>query len=517
MKTSLILPTGVAFAALAANTLLLAQPASSPQASAPSVNPPPAGASNVQVERGRYLVQLGDCVACHTDKAGARFAGGRRVETPFGMLLSANITPDDETGIGRYTPETFYRALHEGIDRNGHHLYPAFPYNYYTQITREDSDAMFTYLRTIPAVRKQVQRNQLPFPFNIRQLMVAWNAMFLDKGPYKPEAGKPEQWNRGAYLVQGPGHCEACHTPKNFLGSAKHDEAFRGGIFAQWFAPDLTGNKRIGLGAWTDAELREFLKRGVNAHSAAAGEMGEVVAFSTSQMSDADAAAMLTYLRDIAPSPDTKVEAPQAQVMKQGEAIWQDQCASCHRMDGSGVPRFFPPIRRNANVQQSDPTTLIHYVLAGARKVPTDGAPTAMTMPSFHWKLSDSQVAAVITYIRNSWDNTASSVKPDQVADIRQKLNLKAQPGNAPPTDLAHPGPLTLGVANTDSRANGTAGAGKAAPANDAIQPPAAGSSAQVSGGGTSGQGGSGGSSAAGGGAKKKGGGHPAGVPTTPG
>jgi mono/diheme cytochrome c family protein len=511
MRASLFLVFGGAVTALAASSLLLAQPQSAPQQSAPSVNPPPAGTSNVQVERGRYLVQLGDCVACHTDKGGARFAGGRRVETPFGTLLSANITPDQDTGIGRYTPDTFYRALHEGIDRDGRHLYPAFPYNYYTQVTREDSDAMFAYLRTIPVVRHEVHRNQLPFPFNIRELMVVWNAMFLDKGPFKPDAGKPEQWNRGAYLVEGLGHCEACHTPRNFLGSAKHDEAFRGGIFAEWFAPDITANQRIGLGAWKDDELREFLKRGVNAHSAAAGEMGEVVGFSTSQMNDADSAAMLAYLRGIAASPDRKTEAPDAKVMKQGEAIWQDQCAACHRMDGSGVPRYFPPMKHDLNAQQSDPTTLIHYVLAGARKVPTDGAPTPLSMPAFHWKLSDAQVAAVLTYLRNSWDNAAAPVKAEQVADIRKKLNLKAQPrGNAPPTDLAHAGPQTLGVANTDSRANGTPQAGQSAPANLRIDTAATrkGATQQAGGSGTES---SGGSNAP----KEKGGGHPAGVPTT--
>jgi mono/diheme cytochrome c family protein len=511
MRPSLLLAVGGAAVAITMSTLLMAQPQSAPQSSAPSVNPPPSGASNVQVERGRYLVQLGDCVACHTDKGGARFAGGRKVETPFGTLLSANITPDDDTGIGRYTPDTFYRALHEGIDREGRHLYPAFPYNYYTQVTREDSDAMFAYLRTIPRVRKEVHRNQLPFPFNVRALMGVWNAMFLHEGPYKPDAGKPEQWNRGAYLVEGLGHCQACHTPKNMLGSAKQGDAFRGGIFAQWFAPDLTSNARTGLGAWKDDEVREFLKRGLNAHSAAAGEMGEVVAFSTSQMNDADTAAMLAYLRSIPASPDVKSDAPDQKAMKQGEAIWQDACAACHRTDGSGVPRYFPPMQHNLNAQQSDPTTLIHYVLAGARKVPTDGAPTPLSMPAFHWKLSDEQVAAVLTYIRNSWGNVAPPVKTDQVADLRKKLDLKAQPrGNPAPTDLAHPGAETLGVANTDSRANGTPQAGQAAPAQLHIDTAAAQKGAPQQS-GASGNSGSGGSSAP----KPQGGGHPAGVPTT--
>jgi mono/diheme cytochrome c family protein len=202
---------------------------------------------------------------------------------------------------------------------------------------------------------------------------------------------------------------------------------------------------------------------------------------------------------------------PDAKAMKQGEAIWQDACAACHRMDGSGVPRYFPPIRQDANVQQSDPTTLIHYVLAGARKVPTDGAPTPLSMPAFHWKLSDEQVAAVLTYIRNSWGNAAQPVKAQQVAQLRKKLDLRAAPrGNPAPSDLAHPGPETLGVANTDSRANGTPQAGQAAPANLRIETAAAqkGATQKSGAGGSSSSGGSGAP-------KEKGGGHPAGVPTT--
>jgi mono/diheme cytochrome c family protein len=449
---------------------VFAQPKSAPQIPAPSVNAPPAGVSTATVERGRYLVEMGDCVACHTAKGGQRFAGGRPVQTPFGTILSANITPDANTGIGHWTADDFYRALHEGIDDEGNHLYPAFPYNYYTNVTREDADAMYAYMRTIPSVRNKVHSNQLPFPFNIRQLMVVWNWMFLDKGPYRPAAGKPEQWNRGAYLVEGLGHCQACHTPKNMLGGPKGSHAFEGGKFGDWFAPDITSNQRVGLGGWKDDALREFLQRGINAHSAASGEMGEVVAFSTSRMKDEDVNAIIAYLRSVNASPDRKVDPPEAKVMKQGEAIWQDSCAACHRMDGGGVPGYFPPIRHDANVQQSDPTTLIHFVLAGTRKVPTDRAPTPLGMPAYHWKLNDQQVAAVLTYVRNSWGNQAPAVKADDVAKMRKKLDLHVRPANEPQPNLAHPGPETLGKAGTDSRQNGTQQAGQPAPADLKIQ-----------------------------------------------
>src|SRR5215831_2637086 len=333
---------GVVVAVLAA-TLALGQPKSSPQTPADNAKPPP-DADKALVDRGRYLTSLGDCVACHTEKNGARFAGGRPIETPFGTVLSANLTPDEATGIGRYTQDTFYRALHEGIDRNGDHLFPAFPYNYYTNVTREDSDAIFAYLRTIPAVSKQVDRNHLRFPFNIRALTAMWNWLYLDRGPYRPNAEKSAQWNRGAYLADGLGHCQACHTPRNSLGGSKKDEAYRGGTFGEWFAPDLTPNRRTGLGAWQRDALLDFLRQGLNGHSAAAAEMGEVVAFSTSQMNDADLAALVAYLGDRPPSPDAQVAPPANAVMQQGKAIWEDECSACHRMDGAGAPRYFPPV-----------------------------------------------------------------------------------------------------------------------------------------------------------------------------
>jgi mono/diheme cytochrome c family protein len=364
-------------------------------------------------------------------------------------------------------------------------------------------------MRTSPAVQNEVRTNQLPFPFNLRQFLIVWNWMFLDKGEYRPDPAKPAEWNRGAYLVEGLGHCQACHTAKNMLGGLKNDKAFQGGVFAQWFAPDLTGNRRVGLGGWNDAALRDFLRRGLNNHSAASGEMGEVVAFSTSRMSDEDLNAVVSYLRGIPPSPDVEPKTADSNMMKAGGAIWQDSCSACHRADGSGVPGYFPPLKANPNVQQSDPTTLIHFILAGTRKVPTDGAPTPLSMPAYHWKLSDAQVAAVATYVRNSWGNRAEPVQPDAIEEVRKKLDLHALPAaRRSPANLANAGPETLGKADTDSRQNGTAQAGQPAPGNLRIET-TAGHPASGTGGGASG--GSGGS----GSPKQQGGGHPAGVPTT--
>ena len=208
-------------------------------AAANSGSTAPLNAENsTPVERGAYLVKLGDCVACHTAQGGKPFAGGRPLETPFGTVLSANLTPDDSTGIGQYTPDTFYRAMHEGLDKDGRHLYPAFPYNYYTRVTRDDTDAMLAYFKSLPPVSQPLERNQMPFPFKIRGLMAVWNWMFLDKGVYTPDSSKSAEWNRGAYLVEGLGHCQACHTAKNPLGGNKSGEAFRGGLFGNWYAPD---------------------------------------------------------------------------------------------------------------------------------------------------------------------------------------------------------------------------------------------------------------------------------------
>ena len=455
---------GVALVALI-GTFALGQPKSSPQTPAEGVQPAP-GADKGLIERGRYLVSVGDCVACHTQKDGARFAGGRPIETPFGTVLSANLTPDDATGIGRYTPDAFYRALHEGLDKDGRHLFPAFPYNYYTKVTREDSDAMFAYLKAIPAVSHDVDRNHLKFPFNIRALTGMWNWLFLDRGPYEPVAGKSPEWNRGAYLAEGLGHCQACHTPRNTLGGPNKDEAYRGGTFGEWVAPDLTPNRRTGLGGWDRDALLDFLRNGLNGHSAAAAEMGEVVAFSTSQMNDADLSALVTYLGDRPASPDAQLTQPADAVMQQGKAIWEDECSACHRMDGSGVPRFFPPVKTSANLQQANPTTVLHYILAGAHRAPTQGAPTPFAMPGFWWKLDDDQVAAVATYARNSWGNQAATVSADAVAKLRSRLTFGPSRTAAAEatTTLSHPGPNTDAPADTLSSDNGTPAAGRAAP-----------------------------------------------------
>jgi mono/diheme cytochrome c family protein len=413
---------GIVLGASLLGSLVIGRPVHGQPATSRPLPAPPPGQRAAQIEQGRYLVAAGDCMACHTVKGGAPFAGGRVIETPFGRIASANLTPDP-TGLAGWSADDFYKALHEGISRKAGHLYPAFPYTHYTKVTRADADAMFAYLRTIPAAANDPDRNQLPFPYNIRFLMVFWNWLYLDEGAWRPVAGKSEAWNRGAYLVQGLGHCGACHTPRNTLGGPKSDSFLHGGHFADWFAPDLTANQRTGIGGWTPDDVARFLATGANAHAAATGEMGEVVAFSTSKMTPQDRAAIAAYLKDQPASPAAATAPrPDSPVLAQGEAIFQDECSACHRMDGAGVPGFFPPLKGSANLQQAEATNAIRFVLAGARVTPVDARPTPLAMPPFAWKLSDAQVAAVVTYARNAWGNQAAAVKADDVAALRRKL-----------------------------------------------------------------------------------------------
>jgi mono/diheme cytochrome c family protein len=381
-----------------------------------------------QVQRGKYLVDAGDCVACHTVEHGKPFAGGRPVETPFGVIYSPNITPDRETGIGAWSDDEFYRAMHSGIGPDGTRLYPAFPYPYFTKMTREDVLAIRTYLKTLPAVSSRRPPPDLTWPLEYREFMRGWNWMFFREGTFTSDPRKSAEWNRGAYLVKGAGHCGACHTPKNVLGGDKTDQQLQGNPIQNWFAPKLANGERNGLGAWSTDDIVEYLKTGRNKHSGATGLMAEVVANSTSKLTDDDLHAIATYLKD-APSEPTPPPPPipdQAQ-MNAGKAIFADSCSACHQSNGKGVARMFPPLEHNANVQSGDPTSVIRVILDGARTVTTDARPTPSSMPAFGWKLDDTQVAAVATYVRNAWGNAAPAVTPGQVKDLRAELHAKTQ------------------------------------------------------------------------------------------
>jgi mono/diheme cytochrome c family protein len=384
-----------------------------------------------QLRRGQYLVAAGDCMSCHLRDGGEPFAGGLPLKTPFGVIYSSNITSDRDTGIGGWTAEQFYRAMHDGKGSRGENLYPAFPYPWFRRVSRADSDAILAYLKTTPPVNYTPPENQLHFPLNFRSMVKGWNLLFLNAKEFMADPARSNEWNRGAYLVEGLGHCSGCHSPKSRLGADISDEVLYGGNLDAWVAPDLTPNIRTGLGGWSLDDIAEYLKTGRNAHAGAAGAMAEVVTYSTSLLTDEDRHAIAVYLRSLPPSPSVAVVAPEPDAMQRGAAIYSDACAPCHLENGVGQPRYFPPLAHNAMLQQSDATGLEHLILAGGRIGSTPSRPSALTMPSFAWKLSDQEIADVSTYIRHSWGNAAPAVPVTDITRLRYILGLNTRRATA--------------------------------------------------------------------------------------
>ncbi|MBS0334113.1 MAG: cytochrome c [Proteobacteria bacterium] len=370
------------------------------------------------VAQGRYLAVLGDCEGCHDRPGGQPYAGGLPLNTPFGVIYSANLTQDRDTGIGAWSADDFWNALHKGVRRDGAKLYPAFPYPYFTHVTRTESDALYAYFRTVAPVSYRPPANRLPFPLNLRFLVGVWNALYFKADDH------PSTANAGQHIVDGLGHCGACHTPKTFLGGDKTDHALEGGQLDHWAAPAINGDPRRGLGAWSTAEVAEYLKTGRNDRANASASMADVVRYSTSRMSDADLAAVGDYLRGrpTHAGPVNTSLKPNDRVMAAGQAIYLDECATCHAVDGKAQPGLFPPLPGAGVTQSTDPTTVIRFILSGTQTVATDAKPTPFSMPSFGWKLTDDQIAAVATYVRNSWGNAAPPVHGPDVAKLRRKV-----------------------------------------------------------------------------------------------
>jgi mono/diheme cytochrome c family protein len=381
-----------------------------------------------QIERGRYLTILSDCASCHTVPGSNQpLAGGRPIETPFGNIVAPNITPDPETGVGSWSDEQFDAAIRKGMRRDGSRLYPAMPYNAYTKMSRDDVLAIRAYLNTVTPVRNAVVANTLPFPFNIRASMRVWNAFYFKEGDYRSDPNQSAEWNRGAFLVDGPGHCGACHTPKTFLGGDKTDQYLRGGYLQGWHAPDITNDARLGLGGWSKVDLVSYLRSGHNRITAATGPMGEVVTLSSAHMTDPDLNAIATYLKSLPGKSDGGSPLPANDpAMVAGAAIYRDQCSACHGLDGKGVAELFPSIADSSMVRSDDPTTSIRIVLRGARSVGTNTQPTASGMPSYGWQLDDSKVAAVLTFMRNSWGGAADPIASEQVSKVRLDTTLRS-------------------------------------------------------------------------------------------
>ena len=379
------------------------------------------------VRQGEYLVQAGDCVACHTAPGGSLMAGGRAMPTPFGTLYSSNITPDPEAGIGKWTADNFYNMLHTGRSPDGGLIYPAMPFPEYTKITRADSDAMFAYLQSVPAVHQPNKENDLSFPYNNRQLILGWRTLFFNEGEYKPNPKKSVEWNRGAYLVQGLGHCTMCHSPINALGGNSQSKEFEGGLIPMqnWYAPSLTSNKEAGLGDWSIEEISDLLRGGISKRGAVYGPMAEVTYNSLQYMTDADTRAMAAYLKSLGEgSPPGKESSPVAVsenslLMTLGKTIYMAQCASCHGVQGRGAPPAYPPLAGNQSIQMQSAVNPIRMVLNGGYPPGTTQNPKPYGMPPFVQNLTDDEVAAVVTYVRASWGNQGSAISARDANELR--------------------------------------------------------------------------------------------------
>jgi mono/diheme cytochrome c family protein len=377
--------------------------------------------SEETIAHGKALVEAGDCASCHTADPAKPFAGGKRIDTPFGGVYSPNLTPDRDTGLGSWNDADFYGALRFGVDPDGSRYYPAFPYPYFTKLTRPDIAAIRAYLATLTPFQNEAPAPELRFPLNYRVLMRGWNYLFLRPGILEPDQQKGTDWNRGRYLVEGLGHCGACHTPKNIFGADRRGYTYAGNPVEGWFAPRLDGAERSGLKSWSVDDITEYLQSGRNGKSHADGLMADVIVSSTSKMSDADVHAIAVYLKSLpAGPPEPPVTPPPEASMKAGQAIYARVCVACHEADGSGAPRIYPPLPGNALLQSADPSSTLRIVLDGAQTVTTPRAPNTGSMPAYSRELSDQQIADVSNYIRNSWGNAAPLVTAEQVATARK-------------------------------------------------------------------------------------------------
>jgi mono/diheme cytochrome c family protein len=424
----------------------------------PAIDPigPPSATSfsKASIEHGALLAALGNCSACHTRIGGGAYAGGFPVETQFGTIHSTNITPDPETGIGRWSEGAFSRAMHDGVDREGHYLYPAFPYDHFTKVTDADIRDLYAFLMTREPIRAEAPANSLPFPLNIRLLVAGWNLLFLERGVFKADPRKSDEWNRGAYLAEGLGHCGSCHTTRNFLGAEKRvSRHFAGGKAEGWDAPALDAASPAPA-PWTGDELTAFLAKGWHAnHGLAAGPMAEVVA-DVAKLPAADVEALAAYIASFEPipSPDKTKQAiafagqrefgptqiasvgnvplsSGSEAAARGAEIFAGACATCHHR-GPGLPASRPvPLALSSVANNPEPTNFLHIVLKGIK--PRDGEAGPL-MPGFGSVFSDRQLADLAAYVRShftqkpEWTNVL-----DDAARIRKQGEASALAGGS--------------------------------------------------------------------------------------
>ena len=375
--------------------------------------------------RGAYLAQAGNCMACHTRRGEAPYAGGRPIATPFGTVFSSNLTSDRHTGIGSWSAAHFWRALHHGRSRDGRLLLPVFPYTSTTRVTRDDSDALWAYLRSLPPVSRRTEPHQLRWPYSTQWALAIWRALYFRAGVYAPQETRGADWNRGAYLVQGLGHCNACHAPRNLLGASADAQDLTGGQIPMqgWYAPSLLDPAEAGVATWDPSHVVQLLQTGVSPSGSALGPMAEVVLRSTQYLTQEDLRAMAIYLQTL-PATARSTGVPEfapPNTMALGARVYKRHCADCHGEGGEGVARAYPPLAGNRAVRMENTANLVQVVLRGGFSPATTGNPRPFGMPPFQMLLSDAEVAAVISYIRKAWGNEAGAVTDLDVAQHRAR------------------------------------------------------------------------------------------------
>ena len=375
------------------------------------------------VGRGEYLVRAGSCYGCHTEPGGAPYGGGRAIETPFGIVNAPNLTAD-ATGLAAWSSDDFWRALHNGRSRDGRLLYPAFPYPNYTRLARADADAMFAYLKSVPPVAKPNRPHALRFPFDQPAALAVWRAFFFRPATFTADNARSAQWNRGAYLVETLGHCNACHSRRNVFGATAGPLDLAGGLIPiqNWYAPSLKDNREAGVGDWPARDVVALLKSGVSARGSVQGPMAEVVARSTRYLSDADLEAMAVYLSSLPDAGRSRANADSDAAPASSEAgakLYTTHCADCHGDRGEGVAGAYPALAGNRAVAITPPANLVHIVLRGGFLPTTPGNPRPYGMPPFATVLSDEQIGQVLSHVRASWGNRASQVSTLDVSRYR--------------------------------------------------------------------------------------------------
>lgn len=383
----------------------------------------PVAATPALIAQGAYLARAGNCMSCHTARGGAPYAGGRGIATPFGTVFTSNLTPDEATGIGGWSPAHFWRALHNGRSKDGRLLYPAFPYTSTTQASRADSDALYAYLRSVPAVRQANTPHALRWPYSTQAALAVWRAVYFKPQTYQADARQSAEWNRGAYLVRGLGHCSACHTARNALGASEERLDLAGGLIPMqnWYAPSLTLGDEAGVANWDTRHIVALLKTGVSPQASATGPMAEVVLNSTQYLSDGDLTAMATFLKALpqAPSQGAAPGAPPPRVSERGSKLYGQHCAQCHGERGEGVAGAYPALAGNRAVTLASTANLVQIVLHGGFAPATAGNPRPFGMPPYLLQLNDSDVAAVLSHLRSAWGNQAAGVTEFEVSRWR--------------------------------------------------------------------------------------------------